>query len=555
MKYHSPFSVFKSLGIEASEITPDQLKTLEKRLLLELDLSGEISLKAGESQLTKNDILNLFSDIAENNNLSHHRKIAENKQLLSFLQKGEYDEQTPLYNKDILYDKDVESFRSFISPYLTEVIKKEINLQFNKRNFRKAFKLLELTDLLTASDKSIAFDKLAGSINQLIRIIGQFSREELPLDKKNYAFLMHDHFISFINHLPAEFNNSREKLAINLNNLGAHYQKKELKFVYMVFMALRQLNCSESMKKTILDNSIILSKNYRHSSDTEEEKPSGYGCFSYVGIIVLLIVLARACGNDGFNSGSSSYNNSNYFKSSNYKDLQKIIENNTSIYNKRLGHIYFTSQIITYYSNLKNKQKNPTTPFSVPKNPYNPYYLPLAERSGSGDSVLISNQSDYDLIVFAFSAKGKYAVGVPSKSSTKVILMDKDEVNLYIGKNWDITFTAYGKPKRPQINQVFYNGIFSEKSPMTIARLKTYHQYRSPYVASEAERSDAVKMEEVIVTPKTSDDEQVSGDPQQDQKSNTVKESTNAKIPSIYLISGDFADFSFVQLSEEFNPK
>ena len=194
-------------------------------------------------------------------------------------------------------------------------MKKEINLQFNRRNLRKAFKLLELSDLLTESDKSMAFDKLAGSINQLIRIIGQFSREELPLDKKNYAFLMHDHFISFINQLPAEFNNSREKLAINLNNLGAHYQKKELKFVYMVFMALRQLNCSESMKKTIVDNSIILSINYRHCSDTTEEKSSGYGCFSYVGIIVLLVVLARACGSDGFNSSSSSYNNDNYFNS------------------------------------------------------------------------------------------------------------------------------------------------------------------------------------------------------------------------------------------------
>lgn len=554
MMYHSPFSVLKSLGIEANEITPDQIKKLEKRLLLELELSGKISLQAGESQLTKNDILNLFDEIGQDDNLGHHRKIAENEQLLLFLQTGDYDEQLPFYNGNLLYEKNIDSFRSFISPYLSEVMKKEINLQFNKRNFRKAFKLLELSDLLTDTYKTLAFDKLAGSINQLIRIIGQFSTEEIPLDKKNYAFLMHDHFITFINQLPAEFNNSREKLAINLNNLGAHYQKKELKFVYMIFMALRQLNCSESMKKTIIDNSNILSNNYRHSSQEESDKSTGYGCFSYIGIIVLLVVLIRACSSNGFKSDSSSYNNSNYFNSSKYKDLQKIIEKNSSIYSKRLDHIFFTSQIITYYSNQKTQQSDSVSSIPVPKNPYNNYCTSFDERIEAGDSVLISNQSDFDLIVFALSAKVKYAVGIPSKSSTKVILTDKDVVNLYIGKNWDETFTDFGKQRQSQTSQVFYNGIFSEKSPFTTSQLRQYHQYRSAAEQAREQFPDAIELEEVEIVPDIPVENPASGDSPSQKQSKKESESPGKKLPSIHLISGDFGDFSFVRFSEEFTP-
>ena len=422
--------------------------------------------------------------------------------------------------------------------------------------FKKAFKIIDLIALLTESYSSLAFDKLAGSINQLLGKIGQFSREEIPLDKKNYSFLMHDHFIGFINELPEEFNNSREKLAINLNNLGAHYQKKELKFVYMIFMSLRQLNCSEAMKKTIIDNSIILSKNYKHTDETESDESNGFGCFSYIGFVVLIIIIARACGSGAFNS-STSYNN-DYFQSQKYKDLQKIIEKNTSIFSLRIEHTKFINQIKKYYNRKDSLISDSINAPKVPEKPYYTYYMPFGERLEEGDSVLVENSSKYDVVVFGLAKSGKYSIGVPAGTKTKIQLHDKDLINLYIGRNWDKSYQITANKRAPEMLHGFFNGAFRDKAKFTIQQLNTFHEYRNPdkkaaeLKSSTVEQTDeALMLEEVEIY---SDPENENLDSKNEDKLlNQTRE--EKKSPVILIESGEFASFEIVLFSKEFTRK
>ena len=296
MKFQSPFSLLEDLGIDPQEVRMDNLPKLEKRLLLEIDLSGDTYLKAGKTTVTKDDILTLFEQLKKTQSLDFHRLLRdEYPKLDRFLRTGEFNDRKSIIG-NVLEMENLEGFRQFVSPYLVDAIRKQINLYFNKRDFRKAFRLLELTTLLTPEDHSHAFDKLAGSLNQLLEQIEFFAAGTVPLDLENYQFLYHDHFIQFMIELPPEFNASREKLAIRLNNLGVQYQKKELKYIYMIFMALRALKCSSTMKETIYSNSEILEESYLPRSEEEiDTDDNGFSWFRVIGILSVLMTLIRAC--------------------------------------------------------------------------------------------------------------------------------------------------------------------------------------------------------------------------------------------------------------------
>lgn len=473
MKYHSPFSIFKSLGIDAKEIEPGKLKQLEKRLLLELELSGEITLQAGDTQLSKNDILTLFSDLGEDNELFYHQVIHQNPALETFLINGGLDMTQDLYNRDILYSPWMDEFREFISPFLVDVLKKEINIYFNKREWRKAFRLLSLTDLLSDYYKSAAFDKLAGSLSHLITKIGDFSRGDVPLDTKNYQFLSHDHFISFMNALPEEFNNYREKLAINLNNLGAQYQKSHLKFVNRIFMVLRELNCSASMKKTIMDNSNILINSYNRSEDEKEneEGSTGYGCVSLIGILILFFILVRACGY--LTEDKPTYN----YSPPTGKDLREIIESQKRIFQQKKKHREFVGKLTELINSLPDSTSNPGYNLIVPPKPYFAYYKPFTNRI-SGDSVLIKNESGYDVIVFGIATEESFSIGVPAKTERYILMNKREELTFYIGKYWTTSKKVVINKRRPDLLYSLYNGFFAESSEFTLSQLDQYYAYQ-----------------------------------------------------------------------------
>ena len=296
MKYQSPFKLFEELGIDRKEVEVHKLPQLEKRLLLELELTNGPYLQLPSGHVTKNDVLNLFEQLKTAGNLEYHLTLHEKyPQLLTFLVSGEFDERRSIVGpqSDLHHNDD---FRRFVSPYLKDIIRKQLNFYFNQRSFRKAFRIVELTTLLSAEDRTSAFDKLAGSVNQLLDTISALATGDLPIDIKKYAFLHHDHFILFMNELPEEFTSSREKLAIKVNNLGVQFQEKELKFIYLLFMALRTLKCSEYMYQTIYSNGEILSENYRRSSENDDQsEEAGCSWVSLLGLIPLLLIILRAC--------------------------------------------------------------------------------------------------------------------------------------------------------------------------------------------------------------------------------------------------------------------
>jgi len=550
MKYHSPFEIFESLGIKSSELKIDELKNLEKRLLLELEFSDGVSIVVGSHELTKNDILNLFEELNEQGNLAYHQIILENKQLLSFLQTGEFDEKQPLFNEEILYQPNLNDFKEFISIYLVDIVKKEINFYFNQRNFRKAFAVIEFTKLLSPYYKSIAFDKLAGSVGQLAVTISQFSKEELPLDKKNYKFLSHDHFISFLNALPDEFHDLRERIAINLNNLGAQYQKKELKFVYMIFMALRSLKCSENMRKTIIDNSNILSNSYSHKEEDEEEKSTGYGCFSFIGIIILFFVLVKAC-STGLDSELSS---NDYI----FKNPVKTTPKQFPTLAKKAYHLKFV-KAIQDYSSLpgRSAQKSGKTS-ETPVKPYFAYYTPFSARMSETDSVLISNTSDFDLIVFGIGEFENYGVGIKAQSEAYIGLEFGEEVNLYIGNQWSRSRVIKGIKRRPKLLPALNNGMFNKPNKLTVSQLDIFYRYNASEKLTSSNKQLVVEPieaaeEELMEVDEEEDDEILELSSTESAKTATVYERTN--LPTIYISNSPDKSHAIVFCSDSFESR
>ncbi|MGB3467595.1 MAG: hypothetical protein WBA74_20075, partial [Cyclobacteriaceae bacterium] len=479
--------------------------------------------------------LNLFDDLGDDNELFFHQIIHQNPALEIFLTKNALDLSEELYDQDILYSPWFDDFKEFISPFLVDVLKKELNIYFNKREWRKAFKLLTLTELLSDYYKSAAFDKLAGSLNHMIVIIGDFARGDTPLDKKNYHFLSHDHFISFMNELPEEFDNYREKLAINLNNLGAQYQKTELKFVSMIFMALRQLNCSDSMKKTIVDNSNILINMYNHDEDVAEESSSNYGCLSFAGVIVLFFILLRACSLLSDDKGPTrDFSFTDYTKT-------KAEEAQSIALKMKVKHSVFVDRIIEASQKQKDTLTMAGKQKSVPLKPYFAFYEPFTDRLTGGDSILIKNESKYDAVIFGLSRTTNYSIGVAAGAEKYILLDHLDEVNIYLGRDWDQSMQIKHFKRKANLLFTLNNGIFMDTSRSTISQLRQYYQYRSPDKRTFIEREKV--MESIDEEAYVFEEVVISDDPELPDAAGAIQEETVQSevgdTPSIILKSDE----------------
>lgn len=115
LQYISPF---RNLGLDlTAELDKSTFNLAKKRLLAELDLSQTGTILRGSVEMTKNDVIQLFYDLGNANNLEYHRQIANNRGLLAFLEKQQ------LANKNTFVDDLAfasSGFKAFVNPYLVQ---------------------------------------------------------------------------------------------------------------------------------------------------------------------------------------------------------------------------------------------------------------------------------------------------------------------------------------------------------------------------------------------------------------------------------------------------
>ncbi len=87
MQYVSPIT-FLPPGLDG-EITPKDLKLAKQKLLAEFELSGTTTVPVGGREMSRNDVLKLFDQLGQANDLAYHGLIASDPVLLHFLETHE----------------------------------------------------------------------------------------------------------------------------------------------------------------------------------------------------------------------------------------------------------------------------------------------------------------------------------------------------------------------------------------------------------------------------------------------------------------------------------
>src|SRR5262245_12740167 len=88
MQYKSPIPLIHHAGFEHTRLDTAAVLKIQKRLLVELDHTGEGIIHVGNQVFTKDDILTLTEEIKDQQVLLFHNWIFDNKHLLALLENG-----------------------------------------------------------------------------------------------------------------------------------------------------------------------------------------------------------------------------------------------------------------------------------------------------------------------------------------------------------------------------------------------------------------------------------------------------------------------------------
>ena len=436
-KYQSPFALFKALDLDDDDLSPEGLKKLQKRLLLELDMVGGVSLRINNASLSKEDILKLSERLqAEAGNMQFHQRLADFPRLVELLEGRRFDpEREASLALDDQFYNDVllsQEFRAFLSPYLGPVILPLLKKSIIARDFnRHGIVWLHLGETLTGEERAAFIDRLSHSLNGIVEEIARLEKNAVPLDKSAWTFLSGRPFYYYLNQLPEELSSFRNLFAYAVNDLVVAYQHKELNWCHYVMQGLLNLRTEGEIQTLIKENAQILKDNFKRRSKDND------GCFQGlgrgIGGVVVLIILFRV-----ILSGATCLKDDDAGSGYNYYSNNKLTTINS------IHHLTHWSRMrnvagTTEYAHQNGGLENDSLIIAYPSAPvYEAFYAAYNDSINLPGSypVMVKNFSKYHAVIFVIGSAGSSNFVLPSGRQRKIYLKSKDALTCYAGLEW-----------------------------------------------------------------------------------------------------------------------
>ena len=448
MEYISPIVILTEAGIDLKEITAENLVVLQKRLLLEAGLSESGYLSTASFQLSKDDILKLFSNLKQDGILDFHVLIYKNNALFDFLTKGLISEGI---KSELNHFSMKEGFTDFISPFLSQRINRLLKNAFVNREFEKSELISSLSMYLNIGYQSAAFDLFAGEFKNFIREITALYLGEIQFVRESYNYLLDISFVRFLNFLPEEFHQRRNHLTSRLNDLGTVLHERDLKFTIRLYEQLQYIRCDQELEG-IISNNLNYVKSIQNKNFT-------YTLISIAGFSLILFFVFK-------------FIDIVYLTS----DKEKFNEKQSAYF---LGHLYFTEQIRELTASIDLNKVDTTKLSSVPDYPYFVLYSTLIrQRSKEEVKIRFENRSSFDMVIFCLRKQGPFSLSVTSESSKSTYLSINDLFNIYAGNRW-LSYSNASYPVDGQPNESLLglnNGLFVEVNQSTNALFDLYYK-------------------------------------------------------------------------------
>ncbi|MDX1907888.1 MAG: hypothetical protein SF053_12715 [Bacteroidia bacterium] len=292
MKYLNPLMILEvdddrlRAGLDA-----DFLRMEKRRLLAELELSGESAIVIGSHELDRTAILQLFTDLAQGDTLAYHLRVYQMPSLLDFLDSAAL---AWFYSGDVLQlAAQPEDFRVFIAPYYSH--------QFNKRFFH-AFRQLDTAEIQVMTREPLMIPEAwhAAAWQDTYRHLHMHIREALDLADTlrtrppgpELQELMDENWLALLNVLPPYFARAREGYAEALYAVAQAVQEAHQR-AQLAALLLRQaarLDIPESLRERCLAQAQRLAP----ASGWESQTPLGRKQKSFPVRTLLLIAAGVA---------------------------------------------------------------------------------------------------------------------------------------------------------------------------------------------------------------------------------------------------------------------
>jgi hypothetical protein len=255
MRYISPI---RHLNIDTNHVDAtgnmpkSVLNLAKKRLLAEIDLSPKQTIWQGQTEMSKNDVLKWFDQLAVSGELGFHILIAQDPVLLTFLEQ-QHLAAGAHFKADLYQDS---KFIAFVSPYYQTSFNKVLIDALEKQDEPVVNTLLHYNPILmTGYQSEAAWLKINRYLNDKLEVLQGIIKQN-KYDKK-YSYIQAKRFyeidlLLIFNHLPDSFQKFRDDYCIALINLsGFGWNGAKYDFVEKVILASKILECSPNIRRIL----------------------------------------------------------------------------------------------------------------------------------------------------------------------------------------------------------------------------------------------------------------------------------------------------------------
>jgi hypothetical protein len=455
------------------------LLRVQKQLLVELDHHGGGTLRIGEEEWTKDDILKLIGLLRPAAARTFHQWIYENPALLLLVEKGLVSDEGPLYPPALATHPAFDSFQVFLSPYLVDSVSHGLHQSFLRLDFGAVRQFLEATTLLIPSRAEETLARLSMLLQSLARTFRRVETGEEPFDSQRLGYIITPEFIALLNALPERLANQREWVSVHLINLVAKIGTTDIAFSHRTYKCLLDLQCVPDIRRALIFNysnfkaqapTVVARKVYRDVGRRFVWSTARVlGVF--IGLCILVVGVMTVFRIDLPASGASA--------SIVHGEEEEVteVQRTYHAYRDRLRAIVQKQMTPAgadsmRYILLTNPQVNHVQTLwhhAVPG-------MHLAnDKTNGARGLMIVNQSRYDAMLFVMGDSALYNGFLARGDSVQLFLGIRDKLAFYIGNSWQ----SPGSMKRgvyPWTDVKAQYGIFTTVDTTTLSQLdKTYH--------------------------------------------------------------------------------
>ncbi|MFT5778667.1 MAG: hypothetical protein ACI837_001623 [Crocinitomicaceae bacterium] len=310
--YQSPLRLLKELGLSPKDAAQSNLDSAKKRLLLELQISEKNSIQIGANDYTKNDLLHLFDNLTEIDDLDVHVLISEHPALLGLLEHSKLPENLWSAPKIGFKNHDLKvRFNKFVSPYLAHALNKCSSKAVKNQKFAGLYSARNYFEYLDSIDFQFSFKKVNIFCETFRAEVNALSNSQKKFSPQDYSFLTEVSFYNLVAVLSNEFSLLIDTVVYSVINFTVHFQYSgKSTFLIDACLSAERLDCSEEFKALLVKNRRAFesnqSRNINRKTSSSSSNSSGNSRVIW-GVIAIILLIAKLIHYSTRNNGSDDY--------------------------------------------------------------------------------------------------------------------------------------------------------------------------------------------------------------------------------------------------------